>query len=240
MMVKNFLKNFIESQNFHPSLLGVFVNPFFISRRGLYRGIKKNSKWLEGKLLDVGCGSKPYLNLFEVSDYIGLEYDSKHSRLYSQADFFYNGNRFPFDDQSFDSVLCNQVLEHVFNPDFFLSEINRVLKPGGRVLLTVPFVWDEHEQPNDFARYSSFGLTALFTNNNFSTFKIEKINSNISVLFQLLNAYFYKVLPQSNIVKMIFCLLIMAPISITGSLLGIILPQNEDLFLDQVILAEKK
>jgi SAM-dependent methyltransferase len=137
-------------------------------------------------------------------------------------------------------VLCNQVLEHVFNPDFFLSEINRVLKPGGRVLLTVPFVWDEHEQPNDFARYSSFGLTALFTNNNFSTFKIEKINSNISVLFQLLNAYFYKVLPQSNIVKMIFCLLIMAPISITGSLLGIILPQNEDLFLDQVILAEKK
>ena len=58
-------------------------------------------------------------------------------------------------------MLCNQVLEHVFNPDEFLLKINRVLKNDGKLLLTVPFVWDEHEQPFDYARYSSFGLKAL-------------------------------------------------------------------------------
>ena len=57
--------------------------------------------------------------------------------------------------------MCNQVLEHVFNPDDFVREIARVLKPGGALLLTVPFVWNEHEQPYDYARYSSFGLRAF-------------------------------------------------------------------------------
>jgi SAM-dependent methyltransferase len=67
------------------------------------------------------------------------------------------------------------VLEHVFNPDDFLNEVNRVLKPSGKLLLTVPFVWDEHEQPYDYARYSSFGLRSLLEKHGFSIVKHEKV-----------------------------------------------------------------
>ena len=67
-------------------------------------------------------------------------------RQRGEADYFYDGQSFPFKGGSFDVVLTNQVLEHVFNPDVFLSEIHRVLTPDGVLLLTVPFLWDEHEQ----------------------------------------------------------------------------------------------
>jgi len=89
--------------------------------------------------------------------------------------------------------LCNQVLEHVFNPDAFLSEIYRVLKRDGKLLLTVPFVWDEHEQPSDYARYSSFGLKALLEKNGFRIIQHERIGADASILFQLINAYLYTV-----------------------------------------------
>jgi SAM-dependent methyltransferase len=56
------------------------------------------------------------------------------------------------------------VLEAIFEPKCFLKELTRVLKPGGYALFTVPFIWDEHDQPNDFARYSSFALSTYLKN----------------------------------------------------------------------------
>jgi SAM-dependent methyltransferase len=61
------------------------------------------------------------------------------------ADDLYDVERFPYQGLSFDSVLFNQVLEHVFNPNEFLTEINRILRSGAQLLLTVPFAWDWHE-----------------------------------------------------------------------------------------------
>ena len=116
---------------------------------------------MNGRLLDVGCGRKPYRDLFPTKDYVGLEIDTPENRLRNQADIFYDGNSFPFEDHDFDGIICNQVLEHVFNPDQFVRELRRVLKSRGLLLLTVPFVWDEHEQPRDYARYTSFGLKSL-------------------------------------------------------------------------------
>src|SRR3546814_13294445 len=76
-------------------------------------------------MLDVGCGTKPYRELFELEEYIGLEIDSPSARTQSRADYFYDGKKFPFEAEIFNSVLCNQVLEHVFNPDDFLQEVDR-------------------------------------------------------------------------------------------------------------------
>ena len=155
------LKEIYLRQMYSPGWLGIFVNPFYFARSGLRDAVTDFAPMLSGRLLDVGCGSKPYQDLFAVEVYIGLDIDSENSRKRGIADHYYDGHVFPFTDASFDSILCNQVLEHVFNPDEFLREIVRALKPGGRLLLTVPFVWDEHEQPYDYARYSSFGLRDL-------------------------------------------------------------------------------
>lgn len=235
----NKIKTLIENQNFNPSWFGILVNPFFIARRGLAFEIKSLAKELNGKILDVGCGTKPYESFFNYSDYIGLEYDTGIDSEKKTADYYYDGKTFPFDSESFDSVICNQVLEHVFEPKEFLSEINRILKPGGKFLITVPFVWDEHEQPYDFARYSSFGIVYLLEKNGFKILKQRKSVSNIAVIFQLLSGYFYKISYRIKILKWLFMLVIISPLNFLGILFGKILPANNDLYLDNIILAQK-
>lgn len=234
------LKSFYRRQMFFPGWLGVFVNPFYFARAGLRDAMTELAPQLSGRMLDVGCGTKPYRSLFTVDAYIGLDIDSESSRLRGIADQLYDGKAFPFGDAAFDSVLCNQVLEHVFTPDDFLGEIARVLKPGGKLLLTVPFVWDEHEQPHDFARYSSFGLRAILANHGLVIVQHEKLGADPSILFQLANAYLFKVtrgLPRS--VNFMLTVSVMAAINLLGLLVRRLLPGNPDLFLDNAVLAEK-
>jgi SAM-dependent methyltransferase len=238
-MIKR-LKEIYQLQMFYPGWFGIFVNPFYFARSGLRNAMTEFAPMLSGRLLDVGCGTKPYQALFAVDVYIGLDIDSEVSRKRGIADHHYDGNTFPFVDASFDSVLCNQVLEHVFNPDEFLGEIVRVLRPGGKLLLTVPFVWDEHEQPYDYARYSSYGLHALLEKQGFKVLHHMKLGADASILFQLTNAYLFKVtqgLPRS--LKLLFTSSVMAIVNVMGLLARGLLPNNPDLFLDQVILVEK-
>ena len=234
------LKMFYRRQMFFPGWLGIFVNPFYFARAGLRDAMVEFAPALSGKLLDVGCGSKPYRSLFTVDAYIGLDIDSETTRQRGLADYLYDGGQFPFPDGSFDSVLCNQVLEHVFNPDEFLGEIARVLKPGGKLLLTVPFVWDEHEQPFDYARYSSFGLRTLLERQGFKLLRHNKLGADPSILFQLANAYLFKVsqgLPR--LINLLLTVTMMAFFNLAGLLARRLLPGNPDLFLDHVVLVEK-
>ena len=234
------LKDIYHRQAFYPGFIGIFVNPFYHARLGLQKAMAGFSSKLNGRLLDVGCGSKPYQELFAVDDYIGLDIDNEATRNQKIADYFYDGTTFPFNDDEYDSVLCNQVLEHVFNPDEFLSEIKRVLKPGGRLLLTVPFVWDEHEQPHDYARYSSFGLKALIDKNGFNVIEYKKIGTDVSTIFQLINAYLYKIFVKWPLpIRVVVTITLMSSFNLLGIMLGILLPRNPDLFLDQIVLAEK-
>lgn len=156
------------------------------------------------------------------------------------ADYYYDGKQFPFHEGEFDSVLSSQVLEHVFNPEVFLSEANRVLKTDGILLLTVPFVWDEHEQPHDYARYSSFGLRYLLEQNGFVILDYRKSMNDIRVIFQMMNAFTYKKTITGNFyLNTIIILLLVAPFNILGEILAWILPKNNDLFLDNIVLAQK-
>lgn len=231
---------FYHRQMFFPGWLGIFVNPFYFARSGLRDAMVQFAPMLTGHLLDVGCGTKPYQSLFTVDTYIGLDIDSEVTRKSGVADQLYDGGKFPFEDAEFDSILCNQVLEHVFNPDEFLGEIMRVLKPGGRLLLTVPFVWDEHEQPYDYARYSSFGLRALLEKQGFHIIHHKKLGADASILFQLANAYLYKITQDfPRPVKLLLTVSVMALINLVGLVAGKLLPDNPDLFLDHVVLAEK-
>lgn len=234
------LKSFLKKESFYPTWIGIFINPFYFMRSGLVRSLTNQAHNLSGKLLDVGCGSKPYQKLFiHVEQYVGLDIDNKNSKTHAVADFFYDGNTFPFGDASFDSVLCSEVLEHVFNPDHFLSEIHRTLKPEGYLLLTVPFIWEEHEHPYDYARYSSFGLKSLLEKNGFSIYHHEKIGADASTLFQLINVYLYKVTwCWWKYPRFLFKVLILGFNNFLGVLARLALPKNKDLFLGQLVLAK--
>jgi SAM-dependent methyltransferase len=231
--------NLVVKNQFEPSVLGVFINPFFIARRGLLKSIKEVGKEVTGKTLDVGCGTKPYEKYFNCSEYIGLEIDTAVNQDKNKADHVYDGKKFPFGDGEFDSIVTNQVLEHVFNPDEFLDEINRILKVNGKLLLTVPFVWDEHEQPYDYARYSSFGLKSLLERNGFEIIKHRKSVNDFRVIAQLINGYIYKLTYKYWVVKTLSTVFIMSFISVGGIVISFLLPKNEDLYLDNIILARK-
>jgi SAM-dependent methyltransferase len=154
------------------------------------------------------------------------------------VDHYYDGKVFPFNDGEFDAALTSEVLEHVFNPDEFLSEITRVLRDGGVLLLTVPFVWDEHEQPFDYARYSSFGLRHLLESRGFEIIEHRKSMNDIRVIFQLVNAYLYKkIVTGSWRLNLLLTIILMAPCNVLGELFAKILPNNSDLYLDNIILA---
>jgi SAM-dependent methyltransferase len=235
------LKAYYMSQMMRPGLLGLFVNPFYFARHELFMAMKELAPEIRGRVLDVGCGNRPYQSLVNASEYVGLELDTPENRRSKAADAFYDGRTFPFDDRSFDGVICNQVLEHVFEPEAFVDEIRRVLKEGGRLLLTVPFVWDEHEQPRDYGRYSSFGLASLLDRHGFELLHHSKTAGNVKVLFQLVNGYIYKMtVTNSAYANLFVTLLLMAPFNLLGTVLAWITPRNPDLFLDNVVLAERR
>jgi SAM-dependent methyltransferase len=226
---------------FFPSILGIFINPFYFSRKGLAQSLSVLAPRITGKVLDVGCGNKPYMSLYRAEEYVGLEIDSPENRAAKAADYYYDGERFPFDPQSFDSVVSNQVFEHVRDPDQFLREISRVLRDDGLVLITAPFVWDEHEQPHDYTRYSSFGMTSILDRHGFEVIELRKSMDDIRIVFQLLGAYIYKkTLTQSRLMNLLLTVLLIAPVNIIGELVSWITPRNPDLYLDNIVLARKR
>lgn len=239
MVYMRAMRDFVSRQAFLPGLVGLLTNPFWIARRSLAEGIRQFAGSLDGRLLDVGCGIKPYRALFNVESHVGLEVERSLQSLGS-SDVVYDGSRFPFADSTFDSVFCSQVLEHVFETDTFLSEIARVLKPGGRFLFTVPFVWDEHEEPWDYGRYSTFGLKALLERHGLRVHEQLKLSADLSLVFQLINAYLVRVTNGAPMwVRRVVQIFIIAPTSLIGSIAGRVLPGNPGLYLDQIATGER-
>jgi SAM-dependent methyltransferase len=236
------LKQAYEAQMSNPTWLSIAINPYYFIRRGLANGVKRHAPALTGKLLDFGCGSQPYRHLFQVDEYIGLDIEeSGHSNTYKKADYFYDGHTIPFGDRQFDSIFSSEVLEHVFNLEHILTELHRVLKDEGQLLITVPFVWDEHEIPYDFARYTSFGLTHLLKQHGFTVIAQEKTTTYVETIFQMWNAYVVGTcFPASNrLLRVGLTVLLLFPVNVVGSILSKLLPKNVNFYHNNVILARK-
>jgi SAM-dependent methyltransferase len=237
----NALRTRWQKELFDPGWLGWLVNPFCFARRGLRRELGPWLAQLSGEVVDIGCGRMPYRALVPAARYVGVDVDTPVTRELGAAHVYYDGRTLPFPAASFDGALCSQVLEHVFTPGEFLGEIGRVLRPGGRLVLTVPFVWDEHEQPHDFARYSSFGLRALLEGAGFEVIEQRKSVADFRAVAQLASAWLYKVTRSRwRALNLAAQLLLIAPVNLVGTLLGALLPGNLDFYLDNVVFARKR
>lgn len=110
-----------------------------------------------GRMLDAGCGGKPYRDLFApvVGSYMGMDPRPGLAEVRGDA------QALPFRAGAFDTVLCSQALEHLPEPGRAVAEMARVLKPGGCLIVTAPHIWGIHEEPHDYFRFTRYGLAYL-------------------------------------------------------------------------------
>lgn len=162
-------------------------HPHYIHYYFLIRDLKEAiQKYARGNFLDLGCGNKPYESLYNpVTDtQVGCDViQSDRNRV----DVICLATELKFSDSQFDSILCTQVLEHVFEHDKMIQEILRVLKPGGHIILTVPFAWELHEEPYDFFRYTKHALKELFERNGLVINYIKPNGGKWAAVYQLRN-----------------------------------------------------
>ena len=114
-------------------------------------------------VLDAGAGECPHAPLFAHTRYVRLDRGIGDKAWdYSKIEVLGDISALPFCDNSFDAVINIQVLEHLKEPGIGIKEMARVLKPGGELILTTVQCWEIHQHPNDFFRYTRYGLTYLF------------------------------------------------------------------------------
>ncbi len=155
---------FLVFYNFRSAIIGVhpktrIFHPQYLVNEHLRKTVK--SKFINRlsendhvRILDVGCGLKPYQYLAPSADWFGIDVIEGPS-----VDLVINGSsKWELDDNTFDAILCTEVLEHAVSPELVIEEIWRVLKPNGIALITSPFVYGVHGEPSDFRRYTQFGL----------------------------------------------------------------------------------
>jgi SAM-dependent methyltransferase len=166
----------------------------YIIRNAIKSAIAQNSHKLKGCLLDIGCGKMPYRDfIFQnsaIENYTGL--DIEGALEYEggvKPDYTWDGLIMPFNDNSFESAFATEVLEHCPRPDIILTEVNRVLKPGGCFFFTVPFLWPLHEVPNDEYRYTPFSLQRLLIESGFIDINIQATGGWHAALAQMLGLW---------------------------------------------------
>jgi SAM-dependent methyltransferase len=138
-------------------------------------------------VLDVGAGDSPYRELFAHTRYTTSDWSESLHPGGRHADIIAPADDLPVEDGTFDLVLCTQVLEHVPEPSAVLAECFRVLVPAGRFAVTVPLLWELHELPHDYYRYTESGLRYLLTRAGFTELRIEARGSGFEAVAQLIS-----------------------------------------------------
>jgi SAM-dependent methyltransferase len=154
-------------------------------------------EYAQGRLLDIGCGEKPYRALFApfVTEHVGLDRtDTQHFR--GAIDLYGYADAIPVAAMSFDTVLCTTVLEHVEEPARALAEIHRVLRPAGTLILTAPLFWHVHEAPRDFYRYTAHGLRYLCEKAGFTIIELTPLSGFVVTFAQELVYFIHDTLPH--------------------------------------------
>lgn len=166
---KKDLRELYQGQEFTPRAWTDASDHGFICVHMIERSIALLARNLEGDLIDVGCGQQPYATyLTHTKRKWACDFDGKRGKV----DFECPADAIPLPDASVDSILCTEVLEHVPDPLAVWKEFNRLLRPGGKVLLATPMYWPGHEEPYDFYRYPEFGLRRLVRESGFELMRI--------------------------------------------------------------------
>lgn len=163
-------------------------------RAELYDQIKKHSSVINGRVLDIGSSSfARYQGLFKYSEYVKMDVEEKKG-----VDVVGKIENLPFPDNSFDSIVCTQVLGDVFDLKKAFSEMKRVLKPNGVALITESLFDPLHDEPHDFWRFTEHSLRQLTQEAGLGVEIIEKRGGFWSTIAQLKARYMIELLDANH------------------------------------------
>jgi SAM-dependent methyltransferase len=132
---------------------------------------------MDGSLiLDAGAGECRYAPLFKAHRYVAIDNSVGDATWdYSKLDVIGDLEQIPMRTDAFDGVISVVVLEHTRRPQLVVDEMARVMRPHGKLFLVVPNQWEVHQSPNDFFRFTNFGLTHLLSVSGLRVLKMEPV-----------------------------------------------------------------
>jgi SAM-dependent methyltransferase len=183
----------------------------FHPRNSILNALKATLYSFQGNFLDVGCGKMPYKSLIlenkKIQKYIGLDIEAARDYDGVKADIVWTKDtKIPLEDNSIQSAMATEVLEHCPEPQRIIDEIFRVLEPNATFFLTVPFLWNLHEVPYDECRYTPFALERMLKNAGFLSIEI-KAHGGWNAALGLMLACWCRRYWKNNILKFAFSLL---------------------------------
>ncbi|MDP1747469.1 MAG: class I SAM-dependent methyltransferase [Bacteroidota bacterium] len=149
---------------------------------GLFKAIKKFAK---GRILDIGCGNKPYKDFFDskIEAYIGCDIIQSSNNC---VDVLCEATKIPISDNSFDTVFSTQTIEHVGDFQEMVNEAFRVCKPGGYFIVSGPMYWPLHEEPYDFHRFTKHGFAHTLQKAGFTVVEINPNGGKWALMGQVI------------------------------------------------------
>jgi len=166
-------------------------------------------------VLDAGAGEAQFRSLFSHHRYVAVDSgEGDPSWDYSRLDVIADVMALPFSENRFNAALSLVVLEHLQEPSQALSEMFRVLRPGGKLLLVAPLIWEIHQAPHDYYRFTRYGLMHLLSVAGFTQVEIEPLGG----FFQLVGRYSFYFLKFWNTGLRVVLLPLLAP------LFGLVIP----------------
>jgi SAM-dependent methyltransferase len=192
--------------SFSPRTMG-----FYSVKKAILDSLKSNLPNFYGNLIDIGCGNQPYKELLlsnpKVKSYTGLDIDYPFAQ--TKPDLYWDGKKIPLADATMDTVILTEVLEHCPDPDQVFREIHRIMRPGGKLFLTIPFLWMLHEVPHDEYRYTPFSLTRHLKNAGFADIQLQSLGGWDASLAQMMGMWIeYRKRPK---LVRIFFKIVLAP-----------------------------
>lgn len=200
----------MDSASFKKKKSGKYVMKYFgadsfYKNSLLLECVQHYKNLFKGNLLDLGCGNKPYSWIYkEVCDYsVGCDVPfSLHKNAEVEVLCLAEDIDRHFDKNSFDCILCTEVLEHTVNDRKVIENVNLLLKENGYLVISAPFTYVLHELPHDYRRYTYFGLKNLLEENQFEVLSVHSMggvfSSGFFIWYYALMKIFYFALKKTG------------------------------------------
>jgi SAM-dependent methyltransferase len=160
------------------------LNDFYI--RDFVRDVLAMDCPSSGFLLDLGCGCRPYRQLIMASRWRPIFVDHQAA---SEAGIIADARYLPFEHRSCECILCLEAIEHIEEYELAISEMARILKPGGMLAITWPFMYGLHDLPDDYNRFTEFYMEKILKRHGLSAVQLRRRGDSLGVLHTLLGQY---------------------------------------------------